>query len=129
MRKYAKREGKPSSYLKSSTKNIPPIYELPLFSPQVQDMNWAYFFATGEKAPIRHIVRSFDYFQYNGAVERFKSSKQTEQDRQDAIYDAMFDTAVWSIEANCRQHPWCLSIVNQYLQQEGFLKTKQYGLV
>lgn len=70
----------------------------------ILDMLWGDFFATGEAMPIRRIVYALNYDKYLGALERFKSSKQTTMDRDEAIREGIFDAACWSLESNVKQH-------------------------
>ncbi|HBT97174.1 MAG TPA: hypothetical protein DEB25_05885 [Desulfobulbaceae bacterium] len=72
--------------------------------PQILDMLWADFFATGEAAPIRRIVMALNYDKYSGAIERYAKSKKTEKDRNDALLEAVFKTATWSLGSNAKQH-------------------------
>lgn len=72
--------------------------------PAQLDMLWSYFFATGKEEPIRRIVTTFEYYKYKGAIDSYKNSEQTLVDRQKAIYEAMFKSALWSLESNSKQH-------------------------
>jgi len=83
--------------------------------PVVLDMLWADFFATGDAAPVRRIIYALNYDKYDGALERYKSSKKTEQDRNDAIRDSVFQAARWSLESNVRKHSRVAEIAEQML--------------
>lgn len=72
--------------------------------PAVLDMLWADFFATGEVAPLKRLVHVLNYGQYAGAMERYAKSQKTEKDREDAMRDAVFQAARWSLESNAQQH-------------------------
>lgn len=76
---------------------IPPIFEMPLDHASVLDMNWAYFFATGDQRPIRHIIEALNY----AKCCEYQNSENT-------YLFIMFQTAMWSIEVNCRDHPLIL---------------------
>ena len=73
-------------------------------NPAVLDMLWADFFATGEAVPIRRIIIALTYDKYSGALDRYAKSEKTEKDRDDAILEAVFQAAAWSLESNARQH-------------------------
>ena len=83
----------------------PDILEMKVDNPATLDMLWAYFMATGKKAPIRRIVSALQLSKYSGAAKRYRESKQTDQDKKEAWYDATFQAAQWSLKANCNQHP------------------------
>lgn len=72
--------------------------------PEVLDMLWADFFATGEVAPLRRLVHVLNYDQYAGAMERYAMSQKIEKDREDAMRDAAFQAARWSLQSNAQQH-------------------------
>src|SRR5262249_14108668 len=48
-------------------------------------------------------VSALNYEKYAGALKRYKASKKTKADQQLAIYDAIFQAAMWSLESNCKQ--------------------------
>ena len=77
-------------------------------SGEALDMLWGYFFASGEVAPIRRIISAFELADDFGAAERFAESKQTKADEDAALRDAVFQSAMWSLESNCSQHPLVL---------------------
>jgi hypothetical protein len=100
-RAYLKEKG-----VKKYVEKAPPdILKMEIDSPDVLDMLWGYFFATGDEAPIRRLVSAFNYSKYFGAIQRFKTSKQTAEDKKNALNDAIFRAAMWSIGSNCKQHP------------------------
>lgn len=70
----------------------------------VLDMLWADFFATGEAVPIRRIVVALNYEKYSGALDRYAKSEKTEKDRDEAMLEAVFNAARWSLESNAKQH-------------------------
>ena len=70
----------------------------------VLDMLWADFFATGEAAPLRKIVSALQYSEHLGALERYATSAKTDKDRDEAMLDATFKAAMWSLGANAKQH-------------------------
>lgn len=80
------------------------VRSIELEDPAVLDMLWADFFATGEVAPLKRLVHVLNYGQYAGAMERYAKSQKTEKDREDAMRDAVFQAARWSLESNAQQH-------------------------
>ncbi len=85
-------------------------------SPTLLDMLWADFYATGEAGPVRRVVTALNYDKYSGALDRYAKSEKTEKDRNDAILEAVFKAALWSLESNARQH----SRVGEVLEQMHF---------
>lgn len=89
------------------------IRSVELEDPAVLDMLWADFFATGEVAPLKRLVHVLNYGQYEGAMEKYAGSQKTQKDREDAMRDAVFQAARWSLESNVRQH----RRVGEFLEQ------------
>jgi hypothetical protein len=115
---------KDKSVAKYVNKDPPDILQMEIESPDVLDMLWGYFFATGEEAPIRRIVSAFNYSTYFGAVERYKSSKQTAEDKKNALNDAIFRAAMWSLGSNCQQHPRVREHCDSLLKGNGLNATE-----
>lgn len=86
----------------------PKILEITVDNPSVLDMQWGYFMATGDSTPIRRIITAFSLSKYAGALDRFKTSAKSDQDKKEAYYEATFQAAQWSLESNCRTHPLVL---------------------
>jgi hypothetical protein len=97
-------------------------------NPTTLDMLWADFFATGEAAPIRRIVVALNYDKYFGALDRFAKSEKTEKDRNDALLDAVFKAAMWSLESNARQHQRVGEILEQIYFSDGLTQSEQISL-
>jgi hypothetical protein len=92
-------------------------------------MLWATFMAGGSYQPILKLIQTLEYTKFQGDLEKFESSKQTAEDRQKAINDAIYDSLVWSLTSNCRQHRlvkeyciWALKYENLSNVQRGELK-------
>src|SRR5262249_37032617 len=73
-------------------------------NPTILDMLWADFFATGEAEPIRRIVVALNYDKYSGALGQYAKSEKTEKNREEAVLEAAFGAARWSLESNAEQH-------------------------
>jgi hypothetical protein len=80
------------------------VRALELKDATVLDMLWADFFATGEAAPIRRVVAALNFDKYTGALDRYAKSEKNEKDRDDAMLEAVFKAAMWSLESNTKQH-------------------------
>jgi hypothetical protein len=87
------------------------IKEIPLLdiegavtNPRHLDMLWCTFFANGSYKPILKLIQTLDYSKYQGDLDKYKNSKKTEEDREKAINNAIYDALVWSLESNCTQH-------------------------
>lgn len=93
-----------------------------------QDMLWAEFFATGRIRPIRKLISNLEYSKYKGSIEAYKESKKTEEDKLNAYKDAVFQSAVWSLASNCKQHAlvakYCI-----YLHDNGKLSANEKSLL
>ena len=93
-----------------------------------QDMLWAEFFATGRIRPIRKLISNLEYSKYKGSIEAYKKSDKTDEDKRNAYKDAVFQSAVWSITSNCKQHAlvakYCI-----YLHDSGDLSANEKSLL
>lgn len=74
-------------------------------SPTMLDVFWSYYHATGDPRAIRGVISALEYIADFGAAQRFRASKQTEEDKKAALRDALFQAASWSLESHLRQHP------------------------
>jgi hypothetical protein len=97
-------------------------------NPTILDMLWADFFATGEAVPIRRIVVALNYDKYSGALDRFAKSEKTEKDRNDALLEAVFKAAMWSLESNARQHHRVGEILERIYFSGGMTQPEQVQL-
>ncbi len=79
--------------------------------PAQLDMLWGTFTASGSYEPILKLIQTLDYEKYQGALDNFKKSKQTEEDRNLALKNAIYNALVWSMKSNARQH----ELVKAYL--------------
>ncbi len=68
------------------------------------DIQWATFFATGKFEPIKNIIDSLKFNRYSGAMDAYKNSEKTEKDKDEAMLDATFQAAEWSLMSNINQH-------------------------
>lgn len=123
-RKYFKDHGL-SKYLKEKAPNI---LEMDVSSPEVLDMLWGYFMATGRKEPISRIVKAFELSKYQGALKRLKTSEKTEKVKKEAYLEATFQAACWSLESNCKQHPRVLKICEQLFVSDTLSKPERLWL-
>ena len=69
-----------------------------------QDMLWTEFLATGRIRPVRKLITNLEYSKYTGSIDGFKKSKQTDEDKMNVYREAIFQSAVWSLTSNCKQH-------------------------
>lgn len=69
------------------------------------DMLWATFLASGRYEPILKLIKTLDYAEYLGELEKYKNSQdKTEENRRKAINNSIYTSLVWSIKSNCKQH-------------------------
>ena len=98
---------------------VPDMLNEEIDSPDVLDMLWGCFFATGDEAPVRRIVSALKYSKYAGALDRYETSGKTPDDKEQAYYDAVFRAAVSSLSSTWRQHQRIKEIC------DGLLKGKE----
>lgn len=72
-------------------------------SPSQLDMLWGAFMASGSYKPILKLIQTLDYVKYSGFIEKYENSERTEEDKQNAINEAIYTSLVWSIKSNCEQ--------------------------
>jgi hypothetical protein len=95
-------ENKLEEYIKEKPRALA---EIEVKDAPTLDLLWGMFLASGEITPVRRIVSSLDLSEYSGEAKKYKTSAKTEEDRRKALLDATFQAAMWSLEANCKQHP------------------------
>jgi len=101
-----------TNYLASEAPNV---LEADVDNAELLDILWGNFFATGDMKPIKRITEALKLYKYSGALDKYKQSKGTEQDKQEAYYEATCKAAIWSLSANSRTHPKVL----QYCKEIG----------
>ncbi len=107
-----------------------PIYEVDPGALNILDMNWAYFFITGDKKPIINIINAIKYEEYEKNVIGFKKSKKTDEDRRTAFLGAIFKAAKWSLTSNAKQHKKVYEILqNEYNLSTGKRKAFLEGII
>lgn len=85
--------------------NTPNPYSEILTGDQL-DMLWAEYFATSRVKPIRQILTALNLSKHAGTLEQVKAGEldvQSEEVRQKAMLEAVFQSAIWSIRSNCEQ--------------------------
>ena len=102
--------------------------QIPINNPNTLDALWAYFFATGQSEPIRRIVSAFNYEEHSDALEAYKTSKKTEQDKQNAILGSIFLSARWSLESNIKHHPRVGEICGDIFKDKSLTTSEQLWL-
>jgi len=102
--------------------------QVPIDNPSTLDALWAYFFATGQKEPIRRIISALNYEKHSGALESYKTSKKTEENKQNAILDSIFMSARWSLESNIKQHSRVGDICGDIFKDKSLTNSEQLWL-
>jgi len=72
------------------------------------DMLWAEFFATSRVKPVRQILTALNLSKNADTLEKVKAGElngQSEEVQQNAMLEAVFQSAIWSIRSNCEQIP------------------------
>jgi hypothetical protein len=83
------------------------------------DMIWSEFFASGRYGTIRRLVDALSFSQYNGAIDLYNNSGKDESLEKNALLEASYKSAVWSLGANAATH----KLVKDYLMY--ILKNEQ----
>lgn len=83
----------------------PDMLKVEIDSPAMLDVLWGYFFATGDKAPVRRIVSALNYGQPAGATDRRETPKEDRDNKQKANDAAVFTAAVSSLSSFWRKDP------------------------
>jgi len=96
--------------------------------PMQLDMLWAAFSANGSYQTILRLIKTLDYTKYQGDLDKYKTSKKTEEDRQKAINNAIYNSLVWSISSNCQQHELVLKYANWALTYEDLSEVQKIEL-
>ena len=105
------------TYLGIKDFQLPDIYG-EIADPSQLDMLWATFTSGGGYEPILKLIKTLDYTKYQGKLDAFKTSEQTEEDRSSAINNAIYNALVWSFTSNCKQHPLVKDYATWALQVE-----------
>ena len=98
------------------------------------DILWSDFFATGKYEPIRKIVSALALQKHRGILEKIKKKEideVTDEIRNQATLEAVYQSAVWSLMSNCKQAPlvfkYCVFIYqNEKLDED---VKKQLGTI
>lgn len=101
--------------LKEYEVKVPNVLEMEVNNPAILDMLWGYFMATGKAEPIRRIVMAFNLSPYAGALDKYKTSQKTEEDKKAAYLDVTLKAACWSLQSNCKKHPRVREICEAFL--------------
>lgn len=82
---------------------IPDMYG-EITDPIQLDMLWATFMAGGTYQPMLKLIQTLDYAKYKGALTTYKDLNQLKLDREEAIYNFIYEVLLWSIKSNCNQN-------------------------
>jgi len=94
----------------------PVVYRMDPDQPNVLDMNWGCFMATGSREPVRNIIRAFNHVRYEEAIDGWERSRKTTRDRERLLKGMAFRAARWSVQANCTQHSRVLAYCDELLE-------------
>jgi len=107
---------------------VPDLLTLEVNEPMLIDALWGYFMATGDTRVVRRVISGFNYSKYQGADERYKSSKQTEQDKQEAYKAVIFEAAKASLIDNCLMHTVVLTSCEKLWREKELNQTESLWL-
>ncbi len=106
-----------AAYTEIKNTTFPELYGEIIDASQL-DMLWATFFASGSYKPILKLIQTLEYSKYQGSLDKYKTSNKTEEDRQKAIKNSIYNSLVWSFASNCKQHELVKSYSNWALKYE-----------
>jgi hypothetical protein len=106
----------------------PDVASLPVDSPASLNFNWAMYFASGDGLILRRIIGALRFQVDNGAIERLRSSRQTDADRRAEMNDATFRAAQTSITSNCKQDETIYGICKRILRTGNVSSIEQTAL-
>ncbi len=92
------------AYVELQKSALPNPYDV-IINPAQLDMLWCEFMFSGSYKSILRLIQTLDYVKYEGGIEAYGESEQTEEDKTNLINDAIYDALVWSFTSNCEQHP------------------------
>lgn len=107
---------------------VPDLLTLEVNEPMLIDALWGYFMATGDTRVVRRVISGFNYSKYQGADERYRSSKQTDQDKQEAYKAVIFEAAKASLIDNCLMHPVVLAYCEKLWKENELNRTESLWL-
>lgn len=100
-------------------KKAPDLDGLKVNGPTELQFCWGRFSASGKPANVRPIVAALRYSDDDGAAERLKKIKQpSDEDKMKAVRDVTYQTAFYTLQANCRQDPNVFEICKGFLDQK-----------
>lgn len=84
------------------------IYREPIITAQHLDWLWQDYLVNGQLQAIEKITTALKLSSYSGALNKAKSIHAsrplTTEEKQAALFDAVFSAAMWSLESNAKQH-------------------------
>ena len=106
-RAYFKEQNLADPYL---AHRAPKVLDVTADHPTIIDLYWGVYMATGAIEPVRKVVDALSLVKYNGALERYrekvrKKEMPSEAELKEANLDFTFQTAVTTLQVNCREQP------------------------
>jgi hypothetical protein len=125
---YAKLDNVPKAMLAKLNKSDLPNPYGEIVVPAQLDMLWNIFSSNGNYAPIIKLIQTLDYVKYKGALEKFKTSAKSEDDKKKAMGEALYNSVVWSMKSNIKQHPLVKEYCEWALKNEELSATQKREL-
>lgn len=91
------------------------------------DMLWSEYEASSKQKPLLHFITALEYSKYVGAAKKFQKSKN-EEDKNNAVKEILFQTAVWSLENHIKSDVLILNYANYILAHENITETQKTEL-
>lgn len=109
-------------------KQPPDILKMEPDNPATIDMLWGDFMATGNPETVRRVVSALNLGRYDGAMDKFKNTQKTEEDKKRAVLDSAYQTVRWSLVMNCLQHPKVMETCEALLKGDDLSPVERKGL-
>jgi hypothetical protein len=106
----------------------PDILAMEINDAPVLDMLWGYFFATGEKAPIRRIVSAMNLGERKDMSDEHNATSKNENVDNKALKQVIRYSALWSLDCNCKDHPKVKEICEGLVKSNDLTATEAKSL-
>ena len=92
------------TYQRLLKENLPDPYG-EINNPSQLDILWGIFKGSGSYKPVKKIIDILSLSEYKGCQTKYKTSEKTDEDRQKAIWDTIYQAAFSSLKKNSAQFP------------------------
>ena len=86
-----------------------------IVTPIQLDVLWGKFLASGSYEPVLKLIKTLDYVKYRGSMKKVNWKNWyhvSDQKKQEALNEMIYEALRWSLHSNCKQFP----LVRQYCE-------------